>query len=59
MIGIKTSTGVRLSVRLTHTQLSHYTGISRVTVTRLLHRLVQQQRLCWGRDRHLILLGKC
>lgn len=59
MIGIGTPNGVRLSVRLTHAQLSHYTGISRITVTRLLHRLVRQQRLCWGRDRHLILLGKC
>lgn len=59
MIGVRTPNGVRLSVRLTHAQLSRYTGITRVTVTRLLHQLAQQQRLCWGRDRHLILLGQC
>ncbi len=53
MIGVKIPNGVRLSVRLTHAQLSHYTGMTRVTVTRLLHQLVQQQRLYWGRDRHL------
>lgn len=57
IIGIRTPTGIRLSVRLTHAQLSHYSGITRVTVTRLLHQLLQQGRLSWGRDRHLILLG--
>lgn len=59
LIGVRTPNGIRLSVRLTHAQLSHYTGITRVTVTRLLHQLVQQQRLYRGRDRHFVLLGKC
>ncbi|WJI29704.1 Crp/Fnr family transcriptional regulator [Thermosynechococcus sp. B3] len=58
MIGVSTPAGVRLPVRFTHAQLSRYTGITRVTVTRLLHQLRQQQRLWWGRDRHLILLGQ-
>jgi len=55
LVGTKTPTGVRLPLRLTHARLSHYTGISRVTVTRLLRQLLQQERLFWGRDRHFVL----
>ncbi len=59
LLGIRTPAGVRLPLRLTHARLSHYTGISRVTVTRLLKELLQQQRLSWQRDRHLTLPASC
>ncbi len=59
LLGIQVSTGVRLPLRLTHARLSHYTGISRVTVTRLLQELIKQQRLFWGRDRHFVLPISC
>lgn len=47
--------GTRLSVRLTHQQLASAIGTSRVTITRLLGKMRQENWLTCDRDRHLIL----
>ncbi len=47
--------GHRLAVRLTHQQLASAIGTSRVTITRLLGKLRDEQWLKFDRDRHLIL----
>ncbi|QEQ00912.1 Crp/Fnr family transcriptional regulator [Thermosynechococcus sp. B0] len=47
--------GTRYSVRLTHQQLATAIGTSRVTITRLLGKLKEEQWLTYDRDRHIIL----
>lgn len=47
--------GHRLAVRLTHQQLASAIGTSRVTITRLLGKLREENWLKFDRDRHLIL----
>jgi len=47
--------GYRLAVRLTHQQLASAIGTSRVTITRLLGKLREENWLRFDRDRHLIL----
>lgn len=55
-IGQPADSGTRLSVRLTHQQLANAIGTTRVTVTRLLHQLREENWLAVDAQRHLILL---
>ncbi|HEY9629198.1 MAG TPA: Crp/Fnr family transcriptional regulator [Coleofasciculaceae cyanobacterium] len=54
-VGQPAPQGMRLSVRLTHQQLANAIGTTRVTVTRLLSQLQEENWLIVGGDRHIIL----
>jgi len=54
-IGQPTPEGTRLSVRLTHQHLASAIGTTRVTVTRLLGKLKDENWLTMDRDRHIII----
>lgn len=56
-IGQVTSKGTRFSIRLTHQQLANAIGTTRVTITRLLNMLRQQEWLTFDRHRHIVLLN--
>lgn len=53
--GVKDSRGVVITLRLTHKELAGYTSVSRETVTRLLHRLVQEGDLEMLQNRTILL----
>lgn len=54
-VGQPLETGTRLSVRLTHQQLANAIGTTRVTVTRLISQLREENWLLIDGDRHIIL----
>jgi CRP-like cAMP-binding protein len=54
-VGQPLETGTRLSVRLTHQQLANAIGTTRVTVTRLISQLREENWLVIDGDRHIIL----
>jgi len=54
-IGQPSSTGSRISVRLTHQHLANAIGSTRVTVTRALGQLQEEGWLTIGRDRHIVI----
>jgi CRP-like cAMP-binding protein len=56
-VGQVTSAGIRLTVRLTHQQLANLTATTRVTVTRLLRQLRQEQWLDIDSSRHFVVLN--
>lgn len=56
--GEQTTTGVRLTLRLTHQHIANALGTTRVTVTRMLGLLRQAGWLELDSHRHLILLGQ-
>ncbi|WP_236015199.1 Crp/Fnr family transcriptional regulator [Geomonas anaerohicana] len=53
--GVKDSRGTVIALRLTHKELAGYTSVSRETVTRLLHRLVQEGDLEMLQNRTILL----
>ncbi|NET48751.1 MAG: Crp/Fnr family transcriptional regulator [Merismopedia sp. SIO2A8] len=55
-IGQPTEEGTRLSIRLTHQQLANAIGTTRVTITRLLSQLREENWISVDRHRHIILL---
>ncbi len=55
-IGQPTAEGTRFSIRLTHQHLASAIGTTRVTVTRLLGKLKEENWLKLDKDRHIILL---
>lgn len=55
--GQPVATGTRISIRLTHQQLANAIGATRVTVTRLLGQLQEENWLKVDRSRHIILLS--
>ena len=55
-IGQATSKGTRFNIRLTHQQLANAIGTTRVTITRLLNVLRQEEWLTFDRHRHIVLL---
>ncbi|MGB7414783.1 MAG: Crp/Fnr family transcriptional regulator [Thermosynechococcaceae cyanobacterium] len=55
-VGQVTSQGIRLTVRLTHQQLANLTATTRVTVTRLLRQLRQENWLDIDVSRHFVIL---
>jgi CRP-like cAMP-binding protein len=54
-IGSPIEEGTRLNVRLTHQQLANAIGTTRVTVTRLISQLREEEWLMLDRHRHFIL----
>ncbi|WP_236026366.1 Crp/Fnr family transcriptional regulator [Geomonas azotofigens] len=56
--GVKDSRGTVIALRLTHKELAGYTSVSRETVTRLLHRLVQGGDLEMLQNRTILLKPK-
>lgn len=54
-VGQPDTHGTRLSIRLTHQQLANAIGTTRVTVTRLLNQLKDEEWLFIDRQRHIIL----
>lgn len=54
-LGVSTTQGTRISVRLTHQNLANAIGTTRVTVTRMLNRLKDEGFLSFDKHRHLIL----
>lgn len=54
-VGYPVPNGVRLGVRLTHQQLANAIGTTRVTVTRLISQLKEENWLIIDRQRHIIL----
>jgi CRP-like cAMP-binding protein len=57
-VGYPIPGGTRLGVRLTHQQLANAIGTTRVTVTRLLSQLREEEWLTIDRHRHIILSAK-
>jgi CRP-like cAMP-binding protein len=55
-VGQPTAKGTRINVRLTHQQLANAIGTTRVTVTRLIGQLKQENWLAIDSKRHIILL---
>lgn len=53
--GVRDSRGVVITIRLTHKELAGYTSVSRETVTRLLHRMVQEGDLEMLQNRTILL----
>ena len=56
-IGYSVEGGVRLPVRFTHQHLAESIHTTRVTVTRILGDLQQQDLVYFDRDRHLVITG--
>lgn len=54
-IGQPVQGGIRLSVRLTHEDLAHATGSTRVTISRILGKLKEQGWIALDQDRHIVL----
>lgn len=54
-VGQPSDNGIRISVRLTHQQLANAIGTTRVTVTRLISQLKDEDWLTVDRHRHLII----
>jgi CRP-like cAMP-binding protein len=54
-MGQPVTTGIRLSVRLTHQTLANAIGTTRVTITRLLGDLQSQGHISFDSDRHLVI----
>jgi PAS domain S-box-containing protein len=54
-VGQPTSNGTRLSIRLTHEELAEICCTTRVTVTRLISQLRQQDKLIVDSDHHIVL----
>jgi len=54
-IGVSTTEGTRLGVRLTHQHLANAIGTTRVTVTRLLGQLREEGWLNIDRDHHIVM----
>lgn len=57
-IGQPIAEGTRLSIKLTHQQLASAIGTSRVTVTRLLGKLRDEQWVKLSRDRHIVITSQ-
>ena len=55
-VGQPTPRGTRINVRLTHQQLANAIGTTRVTITRLIGQLKQEEWLVIDSKRHIILL---
>ena len=55
-VGQPTQRGTRINVRLTHQQLANAIGTTRVTVTRLIGQLKQENWLAIDSKRHIVLL---
>jgi CRP-like cAMP-binding protein len=56
-VGQPTINGTRIGVKLTHQQLASAIGTSRVTVTRLLGKLRQQQWIQFDHSRHIVVMA--
>jgi len=57
-VGQPVEGGIRLGVKLTHQQLANTIGTTRVTVTRLLRKLQNEQWMKIDRSRHIILTAE-
>lgn len=56
-VGQPVEGGIRLGVKLTHQQLANTIGTTRVTVTRLLRKLQNEQWMKVDRSRHIVLIA--
>ena len=56
-IGEPVAQGTRLSVRLTHQDLANACGVTRVTITRLLGKLQQEEKIVFDSKYHIILVN--
>lgn len=54
-VGEQVDNGTRLSVRFTHEELASACCTTRVTITRLLSKLQQQNLICFDAKKHIIL----
>ncbi|MEB3339118.1 MAG: Crp/Fnr family transcriptional regulator, partial [Leptolyngbyaceae bacterium] len=54
-IGQPVEQGTRFSVRLTHEDLANACCTTRVTITRLLSKLQQQNKIIFDAQRHIVL----
>jgi CRP-like cAMP-binding protein len=53
--GSLTEQGQLIQLRLTHQEMADAIGTTRVTITRLLQQLEQEQVISWSRDNHIVI----